>query len=196
MPAEFFDFAVALPSAAARKFFTWADDWQTLTDLVGPEEETVFSFDGDDEFDLAAIAAAYGGSRPAPSGFMNAYVDVTVDEVFAHLTAKVVCETSAGLGCSCLVVLDRVLAIPHGTRLLEGHALTRIAAREVAEVSRNWTQLVADCGGTAGVTRAVRPYFSPGADDEGPRTTLRAIDAAFAAASAQKLDVLLFACLP
>src|SRR5437868_2031370 len=114
MPAQFFDFAVALPGAAARRFFKWADDWQMLTDLVGPDEETMFSFDGDGDeaFDLATIAAAYGGHRPARSGFMNAFVEVSVHEVFEHLSGAVVCKGSSGSGSSCFVVLDRVLAIP------------------------------------------------------------------------------------
>ncbi|MEP6861373.1 MAG: hypothetical protein ABJE66_12165 [Deltaproteobacteria bacterium] len=195
VPAEFFDFAAALPSTAARRFFKWADDWQMLTDLVGPEEETIFSFDGDEEFDLATIARAYGGRRPAPSGFTNAFVEVSVDEAYERLSGVVVCEGSSGFGNSCFVVLDRVLAIPNGTRFLEGRALARIPAREVAEVARGWARLVVKCGGSAGVARAVRPYFSPGLSD-GSANALRAIDAAFAAALAQKLDVLLFSCLP
>jgi hypothetical protein len=196
MPAEFFDFAVALPSTAARAFFAWADDSQRLTDLVGPDEETVFSFDDDENLDLAVIAAAYRGSRPSPSGFMNAFVDVSVHEALDRLSYTVVQETCIGSGASAFVVLDRVLAIPHGARLLEGRALARIPAREVADVARGWARVVAGCGGTAGITRAVQPYFAPGLADDTPARALRAIDAAFAAASTQKLDVLLFSCLP
>ena len=166
-----------------------------LTDLVGPDEETVYSFDGDEEFDLATIAKAYGGQPPAPSGFMNAFVEVSVDEVFERLSGAVESGGGSSSGNSCLVVLDRVLAIPHGTRFLQGYALARIPAREVAEVARGWARLVVECGGSTGITRTVRPYFSSGLGDDVIKS-LRAIDAAFATASAQKLDVLLFSCLP
>jgi hypothetical protein len=195
VPAEFFDFAVALPSTAARRFFKWADDWQMLTDLVGPDEETIFSFEGAEKFDLATIARAYGGRRPAPSGFTNAFVEVSVGEVYEHLSDTVESGGGSSSGASCLVVFDRVLAIPNGTRFLEGRALARIPAREVAQVARGWARLVVECGGSAGIARAVRPYFSSGIGDD-VIEALRAIDAAFAAASAQKLDVLLFSCLP
>lgn len=107
------------------------------------------------------VARAVGMAVPEPE-------DLEVSEADANMLGIVDLERSAVSVMSSnfplLPLVDRLIAIPHAVRFMEGFAYARLRPKRRAVLARQWPSLLAHVGGAKKAARMLVPYIDRGGD--------------------------------
>ena len=135
------------------------------------------------------VARALGMEVPAPE-------DLRVSEAETNMLGIVDLERSGVSVMSSnfplLPLVDRLIAIPHAVRFMEGFAYARLRPKRRSVLARQWPALMAHVGGAKRAARLLVPYIDRGSDaQEEAEAILAGISKGLIEAEAKDRDLLL-----
>lgn len=170
--------------------------------LVGPDEDDIWDFEREGELDvkhLKLTSRKYlnGKLGPNVSYFEGPYVNRSLTDIenrFAIVHEPFPIFFLSLGKAPLLSVYDRILAIPRGVTLMKGIPYQRILSYEVANIAKNWSELIVSCKDELGALKVIRPYLD--GYSENPIEDIKKIANLFKVACDSKVGILLFSCLP
>jgi hypothetical protein len=160
LSADFISIFAVISDEYGRKFESKLSPLQRLGDLVGAEEETLFSFKNwKDTPDLKMLASRYRGRAPSVDSINGAYTEVDLEDVEQIQTNSVLAVEVTSTPVASFVAIDRAAAIPRGLGLLEGRAVRFFSETEIKLLQGTWKRLLISTGGSNKLVDLVAPYL-------------------------------------
>ena len=159
-------------------------------EIEGADGRVVYRPGVDRPFMPKKIARAVGKAAPLPA-------DISVSAADTSMLATDDLE-KFGLSVKSqhfplLPLIDRVVAIPHGVRFMEGFAFSRLRTNRRALLAKEWPILLERVGGAKKVARLLATYIEKGGGEDAAHAMLDAITKGLAKAEEKERDLVLLA---
>ena len=189
MSDDYISYVAWVRPATARRI---AEDASSSVDspIVDADGQVVFRPGIDRPFRPKAIARAVGKEQPGAAELVLSEVGPNAADALDDVPRRRWVMTSSSR-VPLLPLIDRVIAIPHAVRFMEGLGFARLRPNRRDQLGAAWPELIENLGGVRNVARSLGPYLAQTSDEDEATKTLAAIAKGLARAEARGLDLLL-----
>jgi hypothetical protein len=160
LSADFISIFAVIGDEHGRKFESKLSPLQKLGDIIGADEEKLFSFSSwKDTLNLKALAAKYHGRSPSVDHLAGAYTEIDLEDVETIQANSVMSAEVMSAPVASFVAIDRIAAIPRGLDLLEGRAVRYFSENEIKGLRSTWKKILISTGGSNKLVELVAPYL-------------------------------------